>query len=205
MIANTCLLLLVCTLGLLTPGPDMMLILKNSLTGNRKAAFATVWGVCAAILVHMTYCVLGLGYLLTHHPLIFKIAQYAGATYLIYVGVQALRHTNRGDNAMGETLDSGLSQRLGFAQGFWNNLLNPKAAFFFIALFAEMFSAQVGLPMRIYYAGVVTLHAFVAWTLLVLLLQSRAIQQFVMRSRKMVEVVFGTVLIALGVKVALTR
>jgi threonine/homoserine/homoserine lactone efflux protein len=204
MLANTLILLTVCTLGLLSPGPDMMLILKNSLTRHRSAALATVWGISAAIVIHMTYCVLGLGFLLMRHPQIFKMVQYAGAAYLIYIGVRALTAIVPTSGQLDKTA-SRSGRRLGFAQGFWCNLLNPKAAFFFMALFTQMLSPQLGLQERVFYAMVVILHSFIMWTLLVLLLQARAVQQAVMRSRVVVERIFGGLLVALGIKVALTR
>lgn len=74
----------IATLGMLSPGPDFFLIIKNAARYQRSAALMTAMGVISAVALHMSYCVAGLAVLITTTPWLFNILKYAGAAYLIY-------------------------------------------------------------------------------------------------------------------------
>jgi threonine/homoserine/homoserine lactone efflux protein len=200
------LLIVILTLGLLSPGPDLILIMKNSLAGHRGLALATAWGICAGLCVHMAYCVVGLGFLIARYPLAFHLMQVTGAFYLMWIGARAL--VARFGDGQGMTIapaTNAEARRLGFRQGFVTNLLNPKCAFFFMAIFCQMLGCDASLSYRLAVAGVILAHSFVTWTVVVLALSSGWVQRAVMRSRNMIEKVFGGMLVGLGIKVAIAK
>lgn len=80
----------IAALGMLSPGPDFFLIVKNSARYQRSAALMSACGVIVAIALHMSYCVAGLAVLITTTPWLFNILKYAGAAYLIWIGVKSL-------------------------------------------------------------------------------------------------------------------
>ena len=78
-------------LAVASPGPDFAIVLKQSLTHGRRTALWTSVGVGTAILLHVTYSLLGLGLLIRGSVLWFNVVKYAGAAYIAWLGVQALR------------------------------------------------------------------------------------------------------------------
>lgn len=134
-------------LAVASPGPDFALVLKQSLSHGRRLAIWTSVGVGTAILLHVTYSLLGLGLLIRGSPIAFNTVKYAGAIYIAWLGVQSLRAKPRSEAATGageRTSAAGGSAvaRGAFATGFLTNALNIKAALFFISLFAMVVSPR---------------------------------------------------------------
>lgn len=83
------LLILICFIGMISPGPDFLLVTKNALLYPKRQALATAFGIVSGCLFHATYCILGLGLIITQSILIYTIIKYAGACYLIYLGFKS--------------------------------------------------------------------------------------------------------------------
>lgn len=148
-------------LAVASPGPDFALVLRQSLAHGRRTAVWTSLGIGCGISVHIAYSLLGLGYLLKGSPTALTVAKYLGAAYLAWVGVQALVAKPReGDVVLaGET--GAPSDRAAWTTGFLVNVLNPKAALFFISLFPlvvstatpKVIQAGYGVWMALWTAG----------------------------------------------------
>jgi threonine/homoserine/homoserine lactone efflux protein len=111
------------------------LVLRQSLAHGRRAAVWSSLGIGCGLAVHIAYCLFGLGYFLKNSAAALATVKYLGAGYLAYVGLQAVRarpRTEDVDLARGGTAPS---DRSAWATGFLVNVLNPKAALFFISLF----------------------------------------------------------------------
>lgn len=194
----------IAALGMISPGPDFFLVIKNAVRYPRLAAMMTAVGVIAGVATHMAYCVAGLAVVITTTPWLFSLLKYVGAVYLIWLGIQALR--SRGGN----TLDlSGLApQRVGlwkaFIQGYLCNLLNPKATLFFLAVFTQVLSLNSSVGEKLWYAGVIWGLTLVWWPLLVVLIQSEPVRRGLTKAQKLIDKLLGGVLISLGIKVALS-
>ncbi len=122
-------------LAVASPGPDFALVLKQSLTHGRRTALWSSLGIGCGISVHIVYCLLGLGFFLKSSPTALTVVKYLGASYLLYVGVQALRSKVRTGDIDLSADDSAPTNRAAWTTGFLVNVLNPKAALFFISLF----------------------------------------------------------------------
>lgn len=130
-------------LAVASPGPDFAIVLKQSLTHGRRTAIWTSIGVGTAILLHVTYSVLGLGLLIRSSALWFNVVKYAGAAYVAWLGVQALRAKPRTAAAIMGAAPAQIPKAHGaFATGFLTNALNPKVTLFFISLFVLVVSPQ---------------------------------------------------------------
>ena len=149
-------------LAVASPGPDFAIVLKQSLAHGRRTAIWTSVGIGCGLSVHIAYCILGLGYFLKNSAVALATVKYLGAAYLAYVGVQALRTKARaGDldlSAAGTAPDS----RAAWSTGFLVNVLNPKAALFFIALFPLAVSVSTPKLIQVGYGVWMTL-ATIAW------------------------------------------
>ena len=160
-------------LAVASPGPDFAIVLKQSLAHGRRPAIWTSLGVGTAILLHVTYSLLGLGLLLRGSEVWFNVAKYAGAAYIAWLGVQSLRARPRDEEAVGGALrpDSILSgheapptasTRSAFTAGFLTNALNPKCTLFFISLFVLIVSPHTPKLIQAGY-GVYMSVATAAW------------------------------------------
>lgn len=130
-------------LAVVSPGPDFAMVLRQSIAHDRRTAIWTSVGIGSAILLHISYSLLGIGLLLQTSETAFKALKFAGAAYLAWIGVQALRTKPR-DLTIDRRADPARSPSLAAAWtiGFLTNALNPKAALFFIALFPVAVSPQ---------------------------------------------------------------
>ena len=72
------------------PGPDFVIVTKNTLLHSRHSGFYASLGIGCAILVHVTYCALGIAFIISKSVLWFDIIKYTGACYLIYLGICTL-------------------------------------------------------------------------------------------------------------------
>jgi threonine/homoserine/homoserine lactone efflux protein len=140
------------TLLLLTPGPAVLYIVARSLEQGRIAGLASVFGITTGTLVHVLASTLGLSALLASSAFAFALVKYAGAAYLIYMGVRRILKRN-------DTPASPLKlpkRSLGrlYRDGFIVNLLNPKTALFFLAFLPQFVDpARGAVPMQIAFLG----------------------------------------------------
>lgn len=194
----------IATLGMLSPGPDFFLIIKNAARYRRSAAMMTAFGVICGVATHMSYCVAGLAVVITTTPWLFNFLKYAGAVYLIWVGIQAF--LSRGESKMNisNLPQLNIKMKNAFLQGYLCNLLNPKATLFFLAVFTQILQLNSGIGEKLWYASIILGLAVVWWPILVILIQSAPVRRALAKAQKLVDKVLGGLLIGLGIKVALS-
>jgi len=139
-------------LAVASPGPDFAVVLRQSVRHGRRPAIVTSVGVGAAVALHVGYSLLGLGVLIRSSPAWFSFLKYAGAFYLAWLGVQALRAPRRPveipatpameNHSTEREPGLGTSWRAAFFMGFLTNALNPKATFFFLSVFVVIVSVD---------------------------------------------------------------
>ncbi|WP_346826972.1 LysE family translocator [Serratia inhibens] len=191
-------------LGMLSPGPDFFLVIKNATRYPRPAAMMTAFGVTCGVATHMSYCVAGLAVVITTTPWLFNVLKYAGAVYLIWVGIQALLSRGGGKLNVSNLPQQQVSLASAFVQGYLCNLLNPKATLFFLAVFTQVLQIDSGLGEKLWYAGIILGLSALWWPVLVLLFQSMPVRRGLEKTQKVVDKLLGGMLIALGIKVALS-
>ena len=132
-------------LAVASPGPDFAMVVRQSLAHGRRAAIWTSIGIGSAILVHVTYALLGIGILLRTYPVAFTAVKFTGALYLAWIGVTALRSRPRRGLAEAPfgsraavTRPAEPAPRSAWTTGFLTNVFNPKATLFFVAIFATL-------------------------------------------------------------------
>jgi RhtB (resistance to homoserine/threonine) family protein len=122
-----------------TPGPDTLYIVGRSIAQGRRAGVLSVLGICTGVMIHTVAAAVGLSALLAGSATAFTVVRYAGAAYLIYLGLRLL--VSRGDDLQAASKGAAASgPRDGWAvyrQGVLTNLLNPKVALFFLAFLPQ--------------------------------------------------------------------
>lgn len=114
----------------IVPGPAVLYVVSRSMTGGRKAGLVSVLGLHAGSVVYVIAAMAGLTAILVRSTAAFTAVKWAGALYLIYLGVRTLLADDDADDL--RTVGEG-GLRRAFTQGFIVNLLNPKTAIFFVA------------------------------------------------------------------------
>ena len=193
----------VTALVMITPGPDMVLVLRNTLVDGRRAGLQTSIGILCGNLVHITYCVIGIGVLISQSIVAFSILKYAGGAYLIYLGIVSFRS---GAKTL-TTGDTGVLQhrRTWFVHGFVNNVLNPKGAMFYLGVFTLVINPDTSSGAMLLLIGTMMLVSASFWLLFVSTLDRPTIRRSIERSQQAVNRVFGVLLIVLGIRLASTQ
>jgi threonine/homoserine/homoserine lactone efflux protein len=189
-----------------TPGPDMALVLRNGLALGRRAAFQTSVGVITGMLVWALAAALGVAAVLHASASAFTVLKLAGAAYLVYLGARALLDAWRGMGT--HVAGDGRSRRSGssFRQGLLSNLLNPKMAVFFTTLIPQFVEPGDPAAARTLLLATILIGMGFVWLTAYALFVAR-VGELLRRPvfRRAVNAIVGVVLTALGVRLALDR
>lgn len=192
-------------LAVASPGPDFALVLRQSVAFGRRTAIWTSLGIGSAILVHVIYALLGLGLLIRGSEFWFGVVKYAGAGYLAWIGLQALRARPApagSDDA--SSLAAAPAQHSAFVTGFLTNVLNPKATLFFMSLYALVVNPQTPKVVQAAY-GVWMSLATAAWFCLVSVLFTHAsVRHRFRRHGHWIDRALGVVLLGFAAMLALS-
>ena len=129
-----------------SPGPSSLLCLSKGVSSGFRIAFMTALGSLSAITIILTLSFTGLGVVIASSELVFNIIKWCGAAYLIWLGIQALRSSQRDFNKTATTQSSATA----FTSGFIVGASNPKAIVFFTALFPQFIEPSA--PLLAQYA-----------------------------------------------------
>jgi threonine/homoserine/homoserine lactone efflux protein len=123
------------------PGPAVLYIVAQSVDQGRFAGFVSALGIAAGSLVHVTAATIGLSSLLASSATAFTVVKYAGAVYLIVLGIRRLMTKEVLEEAI---VRAPHSRRKLFANGVVVNVLNPKTALFFLAFLPQFVDPEAG-------------------------------------------------------------
>lgn len=192
-------------LAVASPGPDFAIVTRQSVTAGTRIGLWTSFGVGAGILVHVSYCILGVALLLSQSPALFSAMKLVAAAYLFYLGVQSIRESLRAVSTNGAEISVMVEPRQAFWSGFLTNGLNPKATLFFLALFTVVIDPETPLGMQVFYGLYLAVATFLWFAMLSSILGRQGVRQFMLRAGVWFERGMGILLIGLAVQIALVR
>jgi threonine/homoserine/homoserine lactone efflux protein len=189
----------------ITPGNDMLFVITRSTGQGIKAGIVCSFGIMIGCLVHIVAAVIGLSAIIASSSVAFNIIKYVGAAYLIYLGAKSLISRRKSFDINGSVQQ--LPYRELFWQGFITNALNPKVALFFLAFLPQFVNMQSGNSQwQILFLGSWFDISGTVVNILVALLFGK-IGNWLNNSPRFIlwqERFTGAVLIALGIKVAMS-
>ncbi|NBE99600.1 LysE family translocator [Nonomuraea sp. KC401] len=191
-------------LGAMSPGPDFAVVVRRSAVSGRGHGMAAATGISVGVFVWVLAAATGVAALLAASAMAFTVVKVAGAAYLLYLGVKALRAAlGRGGHLALDVPDpGGRGAWAAFVEGLLTNVLNPKAALFFVALMPQFVSSGAS-PADTLVLSVIALTGTVAWFLVVATIVGTLRRVFARPSvRRTVDGLTGAALIALGVGLA---
>ena len=187
----------------ITPGADTVFILTKSIAGGYKQGLASVAGIVCGFFVHTSLAAFGLSVILMTSALLFNIVKIAGAAYLIYLGIMALKSKsnikleNKGDVVPFFTT---------FRQGFFTNILNPKVALFFLALLPQFVKSNAESAVPFLILGLTFIFIGSLWSLFLVWASARMSQA--LRQSKFsyyLNKIAGVIFITLGLNILRLR
>ena len=125
----------------IAPGPDMLYVIGRSIGQGRRAGTVSALGIFVGCLVHIFVAAVGLAALLRSSPVAYSVVRYAGAAYLVYLGIRVL--IERSNDLETPEIQAAPLGRI-FTQGVITNVLNPKVALFFLAFLPQFIQPQRG-------------------------------------------------------------
>lgn len=144
-----------------------MYILGRSISQGRKAGVLSVLGIGSGSLCHTAAVAFGLSAVFAASQVAFSVVKYAGAAYLIYLGVQTLRDTAKGGDVQAPQ-NADISARRIYGQGLLTQVLNPKVSIFFIALLPQFVnSGGRHTPLPFLFLGILFVSMDTLWFLLI--------------------------------------
>ena len=193
----------------LSPGPDLVYILSRTIAQGRRVGLASTAGVCSGAVVHVMAAACGLSAILAASASAFAAVKYVGAAYLVYLGVQALR-------SPGATLDfatagetavvAAVTPWQAYRQGVLVDVLNPKAAIFFMAFLPQFVRPEHGASsLQLVVLGLLVILVAIVVESLFVLAAARSTDYF-RRNRHAsawLDRALGTIFVGLGVRLAL--
>jgi threonine/homoserine/homoserine lactone efflux protein len=201
--------LAVAAVVIIAPGPDTVIVTKNALLHGRAAALATSFGVNTGLLVWTLAAALGVAAVVRASAVAFTVLKIAGACYLAWLGLQALRAAWRRDGhpiALEGRPRRALGAVDGFRQGLLSDLANPKIAVFFTGLLPQFVSSRHAVLGPFLLLGGLFVTMTLTWLCAYALVAAR-ISTVLTRPRvkAALDGITGLVLVGFGVKLALER
>lgn len=187
----------------ITPGPGIFYVLTRSLKGGRREGYASSFGTAIGGLAHVIAAALGLSAILATSALAFFIVKYAGAAYLIYLGIRTIMTK---DEAPDMDAEIEPNNQKALYQGILTEILNPKTAIFFLAFIPQFINLEAAIVPQFILLGCISVFLNTSADIIVATLAGPIGQQLKKRAnlRKGQRLFTGLSLVSLGVYVALT-
>ena len=191
-------------LAVVSPGPDFIMVTRNTLVHSRKAGIYSAIGLGIGIGVHVAYSLLGIALLISQSEIVFNVIKYAGALYLLYLGGLSLFSKSSRINLPQEKHSHDLAPLKALQMGFITNVTNPKATLFFLALFTQIISPQTPHIIQVAY-GVEMMIVTSLWFMFVAYIFSiHVVRKGFEKVGHIAERVMGIALIGLALKIAVS-
>ncbi len=191
-------------LAAISPGPDFFIVLRNNLLYSRKEGFLTSLGISAALLIHITYTLVGIGLIVNESSTVYTTVKFMGAGYLFYIGSKSLLLSfSKASNSSlhYEKRQKGISRFEAFKQGFLTNILNPKVVVFFVSFFSQFISNDTTVLTKVVY-GTINWTISLSWfVFLSFLVTTKFFLSRLEPFKIWIDRIIGIALIALSIKI----
>lgn len=181
-------------LAVISPGADFAIVTKNSYLYGRKTGIFTAWGISLGVLVHVTYTLVAVTFVMTYTPQILTVVKYMGAIYLIFIGYKTLTQE--------PIIDVASTQRINhlqaFKYGFLTNALNPKTTLFVISTYTQIVSTTTPKLVLLGYGLFMSVAHFLWFAIIGVLFSSILLREKMLTKQVLINRVIGLLLCLLG-------
>lgn len=194
-------MIVVDTLAMISPGPDFIIVVRNSIKYSPRIGRWTAVGIALGLLVHMTYCILGLGLIISKSIVLFNLIKYLGAAYLICIGIMSFMSKDEDLDLSTDKEKSSITPLQAIKMGFYVNALNPKATLAFVSLFSAFITPDTSMGIQLAFAVYVVVSSVVWFAGVASIFTIQKVQAAFNKAKNRVDRTIGIVLVSLGLRV----
>ncbi|MCO4838096.1 MAG: LysE family translocator [Oceanospirillaceae bacterium] len=191
-------LVAICCLGAMSPGPSLAVVLRHTVSNGRIHGVVTAITHAIGVALWALLTVWGLALLVVEWPLMYQFLTYAGAAYLMWMGIKALRSN-------GAVPLNVVPMVAPIRQAAWDglmvSLLNPKLAFFFTALFSQFVSVELRLVDKLIMTGTASIIDALWYILVAVALSHSKVLEKLQKRSALIDKISGVVLLGLALRV----
>ena len=191
----------------MVPGVDSLLVLKNTVIHGKKAGFFTMLGIILALFVWTTLAVLGLAAIIAKSMVVFLAIKYAGAAYLVYLGIQSWRAKAQNLMLLEDATPKG--ERLKnislscMTQGITTDLLNPKTLLLYVTLMPQFIQPDFNVNSQLLLLAGILIVLSIVWLGIVILIINGVRNWFMKQTVQSVfHKVTSILLVGIGIRIA---
>jgi threonine/homoserine/homoserine lactone efflux protein len=199
-------LITITSLGVLSPGPNLALVIKSSLTRGYTYAMFTTFGIITSLSIQIFLCIMGLDLVIKKYPDLFYITRILGGIYLIYLSFVSFKHAlflkkQDDKNIILKLLpqkELNKSFINDFSEGFICNTLDFNVALFILFLFSTIITPNLALAIKGLYGATAILTTLICLWLISFLISQPAFKQLLAKSQFQIHLAFGIILAIFG-------
>lgn len=186
---------LVCTIGAMSPGPSLAVVIRNNISYNRLAGIMTSIGHGLGIGVYATLAVLGLGFLLQTNETIFLLIQILGLSFLFFLGLLFIfkKQTEERIN------EDNQNQLNSFLQGFLVAIVNPKIIIWFTAIYSQFISIEASILFNLILILTASFIDAIWYIIVSITITGYGVKNFLINKRKMIQKITGSFLLVIAI------
>ena len=194
-------------LAISSPGPTFVVVSKHALAGDRRSGMFVAVGVVLATLTWSAFAATGLGALAATYPRVLLAIQYAGAAYLIYLGIKLLMafRAARTEAALKPEPNRATDAWRAVGAGYLTNMSNPKVIAYYTSLFGVMLPSNPSTEVFLLIVATVVTVSGIWWSFIGYFFTLDSVRRRFVKARRWIDGVMGTLLVAFGLKLLLSR
>lgn len=191
-------------LAVMSPGPDFVITVKNSIRYSRRSGIYTSLGIGLGLCIHLSYCAAGIGFIISKSIILFSIIKLLGAGYLIYIGISSILAKGSKPEITDEKTGDDLTRLQAFKTGFFTNVLNPKVTLFILSLFTLVIGPATPAYVILIISAIIILTALTWFTIVSIFFTHLSVQRVFYKFENTINRFLGGLLVLLGIKIALS-
>ena len=186
-----------------SPGPDFIIVTRQSIRSGRTAAIFTSLGIASGILVHSFAAITGLTYIISSNPLVFLYLKIIASIYLGYLGFISIFNSSSITQYTSNQSTSDLNFLYSYRIGFITNILNPKAILFFITVFSIVVDSSTSVLSLGIYGAYMSIATFIWFTFVSYIFTNTTLINKYRNSLPIFEKILGCILLLIASQILL--
>lgn len=187
-------------LAVISPGADFAVVTKNSYLFGRKVGLFTSIGISLGVLVHVSYTLLAIAFVMAYTPSVLQMVKYIGAIYLLYIGYKTFIQKPIYDDKNSKNITANRA----LTNGFFTNALNPKTTLFVISTYTQIVQASTPTAILLGYGGFMSVAHLLWFAFVAVVFSSPRLQEKMLAKQQIINRFIGVLLMGLGIGLLLT-
>tara|TARA_B110000438_G_C15563020_1_gene541993 strand:+ start:168 stop:782 length:615 start_codon:yes stop_codon:yes gene_type:complete len=184
---------LVCTIGAMSPGPSLAVVIRNNINYNRLAGIMTSIGHGLGIGLYATLAVLGLGFIMQANQTVFLFIQVLGLIFLFFLGLIFIFQKQSE-----EKINNDQNQLNSFLQGFLVAIINPKILIWFTAIYSQFLSMEANIFFNITLIITASVIDAIWYIIVSIIITGYGIKNFLITKKKLIQKITGSILLVIS-------